>query len=260
MAGSIAALGLGIAVAVAACTGEAPTAVPVGTDGAVVDPADRVVAVVTTGCGQASAALGSAVRLDDRIMVTAAHVIAGASAVGVVDAGDLPQDRQWPGFSPSTLFEAAEVAAVVAVDHDRDLALLSIDHDRSMSDGLSQPELGAVGADAPVEIHGVTAAGPIRGTVAERTTIVADEVRGGARVERDGYRLDGVTDRGDSGAGVWDEDGRLVGIVFAVSASDESRTWAVSGVEIERLLQAAATDPIRSHRCDESRSRLVTEP
>ncbi|MDH3302592.1 MAG: serine protease [Acidimicrobiia bacterium] len=249
------------ALAASSCGGPAPVAGPTVTSAAPSpdsgpEPGDRTVAVVTTACGSASAAIGSAVLLDERTVLTAAHVIAGADHVGVVANRKLPPDRSWPDFSPAQLLDGAAAAAIVAFDPGRDLALLSTVGDGVVRTELRSPELATAAADDAVEIHGVSTA-PVVGVVAARTTIEADEVRGGSRVRRDGYRIDAPTGGGDSGAGVWSTDGHLVGLVFAVSSADDTRTWAVSGREIEGFLDAVADGPARSYRCDHATSQLV---
>ena len=225
-------------------------------------PADRTVAIVTTACGSASATIGSAVRLDHTTVLTAAHVVSGAGSVAVVDGKNLPASREWPDFSPAALSDGAAAATIVAFDPDRDLALISTRQgspDPSGEPRIDRPTLGTAAVGDGIEVHGAAAA-PIDAIVAQRTTIEADGVRTRTRVERDGYRLDGATGRGDSGAGVWAADGRLVGLVFAVSTADDTRTWAVSGREIAAFLDAADREPPRSYRCDETTSRLVAEP
>ncbi len=228
---------------------------------AAVSPADRSAAVVTTGCGSAPAAVGSAVLIDGDRLLTAAHVVAGAEQVALLMAADLPGDRSWPALAPSTLLVGATPASVVAFDPDLDLALIEIGDDGTGSTDRSRsiepPPLDLVSAGSPVTIHGVTNPDPIDGIVAERTIIVADQVRGSERVRRDGYRLDTITGRGDSGAGVWSGDGRLVGLVFAVSSDAADRTWAVSSKEIERFLNQAEASPPSTFVCDQSQSRLT---
>ncbi len=258
-----------VAAIVASCSGTGRRADPDATDPDTtagnssvapdLEPVDRTVAVVTTGCGAASATIGSAVRLDDTTVLTAAHVVAGAGGVGVVESDRLPLDRHWPGFSPVTLFDGAVGAAVIAFDPARDLALVATDRERAGGPDRLRPEFGVAAVGDVVEIHGAAAA-PIEGLVAQRTTIEADEVRGRSRVERDGYRLDAPTTRGDSGAGVWSTDGRLVGLVFAVSSGDGTRSWAVSGREIVGFLDEAQEGPVPSYRCNEATSRLVADP
>lgn len=248
-------------MAVVSCSGAAPVTEPVDVADPVPAkpvhrPADRTVAVVTTACGSTSATIGSAVLLDHRTVLTAAHVVAGADAVAVVADENLPRDRAWPGFSPVKLFDRAATASVIAFDPDGDLALLTIAPAQVGRPGLQRPDLATAAVDVAVEIHGVSTA-PVVGVVAERTTIEADEVRGESRVRRDGYRLAATTGRGDSGAGVWSAEGRLVGLVFAVSSADDSRTWAVSAREIERFLDTVDERPARSYRCDHATSRLV---
>ena len=217
-------------------------------------------AVVTAGCGLASSTIGSGVRLDDELVLTAAHVVAGADGITIVDTVDLPPERTWPDFSPAALFDDGVPAAVVALELDADLALLAVETGDSGDVDLLRPDLLTAGADSPVTIHGVASRHPVDGVVAQRTTIVADQVRGPARVQRDGYRLTARTAEGDSGAGVWTADDRLAGLVFAVSSADESRTWAVSAQEIATILTTHEEEPTPSFLCDEATSRLTAAP
>lgn len=257
-----AALGVFAAV-VASCSGtgraDPVTTIDNSSTTSVSGPVDRTVAVVTTGCGSAPATIGSAVRLDDTTVLTAAHVVAGARRVAVVDGENLPPDRKWPDFTPVELYDGGAEAIVVAFDPARDLALLAAEGGRVAGPVLQRPEFGVAAVGDAVEIHGAATA-PTRGSVVQRATIEADEVRARRRVERDGYRLDASTARGDSGAGVWSTDGRLVGLVFAVSSGDGTRSWAVSGREIVGFLDEAREEEALSYRCDKATSRLVPDP
>ena len=214
-------------------------------------------AVVTTGCGSAPSTIGSGIRLDNELVLTAAHVVAGADGVAVVDAADLLPERTWPDFSSAALFDDGVPATLVALELGTDLALLAVDPQISNEVDLPRPDLVIADADAPVSIHGVAGRDPVDGVVAERTTIVADQVRGSERVRRDGYRLTATTAEGDSGAGVWTADERLTGLIFAVSSADDSRTWAVSAREIATILRKHEEEATPLFRCDEETSRLT---
>ncbi len=222
-----------------------------------VPPVDRTMAVVTSGCGAAPATIGSAVLLGDGIALTAAHVVAGADVIGLLDAASLPAERTWPAFSPGALLGEADEASILALDTVRDLAIVSTG--ATAEDMTRELEPAVAAADTSVWIHGVASPDPALGIVAERTVIVTDEVRGSDRVERDGYRLTATTERGDSGAGLWTVDDRLVGMVFAVSTADDRRTWAVSGLEIAAFIDEIETSGATSFRCREAESRVVAE-
>jgi len=243
----------------AGCRSSSPT--PPEPQPTAVDPRARTVAVVTTGCGHASATIGSGVALDRQLILTAAHVVIGSDQVSIVVENQLPASRLWPDFSPVRLFDHGTVGSVVALDRRRDLALVSVDPANLLPTALDgyQPKPTNADSSQRVLIHGVTSTAVIEGSVAERTVIVADEVGGSNRVRRLGYRLAAETVDGDSGAGVWLPDGRLAGVLFAVSTEDESRSWAVAGSEVASFLEDAERDqPDSDYRCDADSSRLTT--
>lgn len=151
-------------------------------------------------------------------------------------------------------------ADVVALDRDRDLALLRT-RSPIMTGMLEAPILGNVDGGAVVHFVGPEHASRWA-TVVERTVIVADQVRGTKRVRRLGYLLSASTDRGDSGSGLFHHntatgDHELVGLVFAVSSDDSSRTWAVAGSEIEVFLSETSSAEGDGFVCDPEQSALV---
>lgn len=224
------------------------------------DAARRAVVVATTGCGSAPASEGSGVALSPTTVLTAAHVVAGSTEITVRLRGDDPivhpladggqattdGERQPPLLSVD--------AVVVAYDTARDLALLELG-----GAGLAAPTGGVPLGDLATGDDGVIAGAGVSGdiafTVTERTTIVIDEVRGTDRVRRSGYILAATTRPGDSGSGLYDDEGRLVGVLFAVSTEDEGRSWATAGSEIEAFLDDVQV--AGSFACDVDRSRLA---
>lgn len=249
---------------------------PVGTVAPDADPADaggRAVVVITTGCGSANGGEGSGVALSPTMVLTAAHVVAGSTDIAVRLRGDVPIETTIGAIttqaeSEGGEFEAgaagdgeAEVgvevgveATVVAYDTRRDLALLDLGDD-GLTPVPDPPLVGHAAAGGKGVIAGAGVSGDVAFTVEERTTIVIDEVRGVDRVRRSGYILDAATVRGDSGSGLYDEDGRLVGVLFAVSSDDGDRSWATAGTEVEDFL---VDDEVRgSFACDPDASQLA---
>lgn len=97
--------------------------------------------------------------------------------------------------------------------------------------------------------------GDVAATIDEVIAIETDEVRGTTRSVRRGYVVDAATQPGDSGAGVYDEEGRLVGLLFGVSTGDGRRSWVTAAEEIEAFLAEAGN---RSRfACDAEQSRVI---
>ena len=79
--------------------------------------------ISTTRCGDAGQAVGSGIALSERLVLTVAHVVAGATEVSVIPANERPP------ISEDT--DEAELdmasATIIAYDPLRDLALLEVD-------------------------------------------------------------------------------------------------------------------------------------
>lgn len=210
---------------IAGCDGA--TAESAGTE-----PAQRAATVQTTGCGLAPERTGSGVAVGDGIVVTVAHLVARADSIEVsVGTGEVVE------------------ASVVKLDLAKDLAALRLPLDEPTELELSQVEAGGEGL-----IVGGAASGAVPFTVKEKVSVSIEEVLGTQRHSRVGYEIDAATASGDSGAGAYDEAGRLIGIVFATT-TDGSTTWLTASVEIQDFLAGvdASSAPIS---CDPDTSRL----
>ncbi len=196
----------------------------------------RAVVVTTTACGDAGATTGSGIIVDSRHVLVSAHVIAGSTSVSL-----------------------AEGVVLEVVRHDtlRDLSLL-----RSPEDLLEidEPSLAALEVGEDVVMVGGATSGDVEVRVEQRAMIDIDEVRGQRRSRRDGYRLAGLTARGDSGAGVYTRDGDLGGVIFATSTDDASRTWATASSEIRTFLDNSAVEGTFVCDPDQSERLRVGEP
>ena len=95
-------------------------------------------------------------------------------------------------------------------------------------------------------------------TVTEKTIIEMDEVRGTRRSRRSGYLIDAETDRGDSGAGLYDDVGNFAGVLFAVSTGDSSRSWANAADEVQDFLDDESV--AGSFACDPNVSKVERLP
>lgn len=188
--------------------------------------------ITTTACGDASRTTGSGVVVGPANVLTAAHVVVGATDV-VVDG---------------------EEGVVFFLDPTRDLALLKVPGVGDGADSIDPDDLAELAAGDDVSVAGGATSGTVAARVARRVVMEVDDVRATTRSEREGYELDAAIAGGDSGAGVYGADGRLAGIVFAVPTERDDATYAVGAAEIRAVL--TSTDH-REHRCDPASSRLV---
>ncbi len=162
-------------------------------------------------CGP-RAELGIATAIGDGIAVTAAHVVAGAAEVTLVDADRTATSAEVVLFDPDL-----DVAALRAIDHASDsMAPVQLRPERA-----SEGETGVmaiVADDGTVELRDVE--------VLQRVTIETTDISGTRDVERPGLRLAATVDRGDSGAMVHLAGGG-VGIVWSRSTATPDQAWTV---------------------------------
>ncbi len=196
------------------------------------DPAARAVRIETTGCGFAPDRTGSGVAIGDGLVLTVAHLVAQADGVAV------------------TLGESGAIdAAVAAADLELDLALLRVPKNGVPAVDISSADRG----DRGLVVGGATS-GTVAFEVADVVRISIEEVLGSDRHKRLGYELAAVTTTGDSGAGAYDDDSRLIGIVFATSDGGAT-TWITASGEIETFLASQDAEH-GAILCDEEISRL----
>lgn len=236
------------------------------------DALDRAVVITTTNCGDAGDSIGSGIALGDGRVLTAAHVIAGATDIGVMRVGDYHHAQRKAAAEAGGAVDSEGAAAadpgdrdekdwsnpatIIAFDSLRDLALLEVGS--GWSSPSADPAFAVAAADDAGTIIGGVTSGDVDFTVTEKTIIEMDEVRGTRRSQRSGYLIDAETARGDSGAGLYDGTGHLVGVLFAVSTGNNRRSWATAGDELEEFL---ADDSVTgTFACDPEQSKLVKQP
>ena len=214
------------------------TATHTSTDTAVAPALDEEAIVAATvrvradGCGPRTE-LGTGTVIPDGLVLTAAHVVAGADRVEIVDAS-----------------ATTTSADVVWFDPDLDVAALRpstpVGPPSVLRDDVARPgERGVVvlvTADGTTEALGVD--------VVQRVTIRTTDIYGDAPVERPGLRIDARVEPGDSGAMVHLAGGG-VGIVWSRSTTDDDQAWTVD-VPAELLdpsSRRSLLDPVAVGRC-----------
>lgn len=187
--------------------------------------------VAALACGSSLSGTGFVV--GDEYVVTAAHVVAGATVVrlqapqGTVDAIVVLFD---PAMDLAVLHAPGLVAPVLRFAAD--------DPDR----GTIGAALGYPGG-GPLEIipAAVTGAYPANGL----------DIYGRGRVTRDILELRATVDRGDSGGPLVLQDGHVGGVVFAESRSDPDVGYALAAGQAETVIAPAVgrTTPVDTGGC-----------
>lgn len=172
---------------------------------------DAAIGVRADGCGP-RIGLGTGSMIDERLAVTAAHVVAGSDFIELTDAAG-----------------ETTTADVVSFDPDLDLAVLRVEQPigEPLPLRVAEASVGEVGVVAlpehaadPVVIDIATVR--VLRTVNIRTTdIYLDDP-----VERAGFEIEAEIDPGDSGAVVVLPGGGA-GVIWARSNQREARAWAV---------------------------------
>lgn len=172
-------------------------------------------------CGQSQSGSGFVVATDR--IVTNAHVVAGV-AEPVVEA---PNGQALDG-------------RVVYFDPDVDLAVIAVQGLDVAPLALSGPL--AVGDDAVVDGYpfgGPFTTGPAR-VLAVSTEQLAD-IYGTGTSPREVYSLAAQVNPGNSGGPLITPDGRVAGVIFARSASDDTLGYAMTNTELGPVADAAPT-------------------
>ncbi len=208
----------------------APDAATAGTPG-VQRSAASVVRIVGAACGYQ--VTGSGWVAMPGVVVTNAHVVAGGNSTAVQVDG---RGRELP-------------ADVVAFDPDYDLAVLAVP-------GLSLPSLsfrtGFAAAGEAGSIAGYPENGPrdiqsVRvGTTGDvRTT----DITGDRQVRRPVTAFRGVVRQGNSGGPLLDEDGRVLGAVFAGALDAPPGGYAIPAAAVVELLRKPQLGPVSTGSC-----------
>lgn len=186
------------------------TVVTAATVDAVVDTAaalEASIRIEAAGCvPTVRNGIGTAVSED--LLVTAAHVVAGADTVDVVDAAG---DRH--------------AAVVVAFDPLLDIAALRVDEAVGLPVPI-RPDRAGAGETGAVVIVGDASLEVTDVSVIRRAAIETTDIYREAEVTRAGFEIEATIRPGDSGTAVH-LPGGIVGIVWARSTVNADRAWAV---------------------------------
>lgn len=187
-----------------------------------------VVRVEGTACRRIQ--LGTGFVVDDDLVVTNAHVVAGQSETAVVrDDG------------------RSLLAEVVWFDPDADLAVLRVDDLDRVPLVLADGAVGDVGG-----VFGHPAGGDLRIApfqIARRVTATGNDIYDSVRVSRDVYFLATDLSPGDSGAPLVSPDGEVVGIAFAVAPDRAGVAYALTVDEIRDALSAIGDGVVPTGEC-----------
>jgi S1-C subfamily serine protease len=190
----------------------APLPIPASVDTvAVQNSAHLVVKVTGTGCG--GLVTGSGFPVGNGYVVTNAHVVSGTGnhRIETPDGQVLRAD-------------------VVYFDSDRDIALLYVPDYTKASLTLGPAERGTKGAVIGYPGGGAETVQPA--IVDGAIEAAGRDIYNQKQVTREIYVIQGRVRPGDSGGPLVDLEGRVIGIVFATSASEPDQAYALTDDEI----------------------------
>lgn len=185
------------------------------------------VAIRSIGCASSSIR-GAGSVIEGGFVLTAAHVVAGASSITVQPANNLPGDE------PRT-------AHLIALDPNNDLALLAIAG--SALPGLTVAGGAVSGAgvaivfrESKAVVHPFVITRPVQVRILD--------IYGRRTVTRESYQVATEISRGDSGVVLIGPEGTAVGVLYARSDESDDRAWATTMATVPRLIdQARLVDP-----------------
>lgn len=171
---------------------------------------------------------GSGSVIGEGLIVTNAHVVAGAEAVAV-QRGD----------------DGERLAAeVVAFDPNRDLAVLFAPNIDRPALPISDVDIGGQGA-----VFGYPGGGPLEVSpfvVGERVRARGVDIYDRRPTVRDVFILSAQLGPGDSGGALVNPDGELVGVAFAIAPDRADVAYALTSAEVDTVLAgglSAEVDP-----------------
>ncbi len=202
----------------------------------ITDVEQRPVMIALLPCQPSVQATASGFVIADGLVVTVAHAVYETRDFAVRDSTGV-----W------------HRPAVRYLDLERDLALLEIPGVTASAVDMRPAQPGD-----HVRMLAGAASGTIDGEVIRRVRLTTEAI--GDLTEttaRSGYELSVDITGGDSGAAVLDDQGRLVGLVFAESTRREA-SWATSVTEIEAIIDRTGGPTWQCER--ESNTELFLAP
>ena len=178
--------------------------------------ASMTVKVVGTGCG--GLVTGSAFPIGDGMFVTNAHVVSGTT--------DHRIQTQTGTVLPAT---------VVYFDPEVDVAILSVPGYTGPSLTFASGDRGTTGAVIGYPGGGAERVEPA--VVDGAVTAEGRDIYNSNLVTRQIFVLQSIVRPGNSGGPLVDTQGRVLGVVFATSASDSQQAYALTDAEIAKDVQ-----------------------
>lgn len=164
------------------------------------------------------------------LVVTNAHVVAGQSET-VVERSD-----------------GSEVAAtVVAFDARRDLAVLRVPGLNRAALPIADIDVGGTGA-----VFGHPGGGPLRAapfSVGRAVNATGTDIYDRERTEREVLILAASLAPGDSGGGLVDANGQIVGVAFAIAPDKPDVAYALAVEELQAVLAGNLSQPVDTGPC-----------
>jgi S1-C subfamily serine protease len=203
---------------------------PPAESGITQEVADRVAAstvkVEAEACGRLQD--GSGALLADDLVVTNAHVVAGADDIIV---------QRHPDGEPIE-------ASLVAFDPQRDLAVLHVPGIERAPLPIAAAEAGQTGAVFGHPGGGDLELSPYQ--VGEEVTATGRDIYGSSQTRRQVLFLASELRPGDSGGALVDPAGEVVGVAFAIAPDDPNVAYALTVDEVQAVLGGQlveGTDP-----------------
>jgi S1-C subfamily serine protease len=201
---------------------------------AVVTRAQRSVVKILGTAGSCSRRIeGSGFVYSSQHVMTNAHVVAGTDSVSVESGGSRRKGQ------------------VVVYDAERDLAVIYVP-------GLTAPAIRFAPAPAKSGDNAIVLGFPLDGPFDVQPARIRDlgPIRGpdiyeAHTVTRDIYTLRGLVRSGNSGGPLIDEDGDVLGVIFAAAADDAQTGFALSDNEASPVIEAGrgATGAVGTGPC-----------
>lgn len=173
---------------------------------------------------------GSGFVVAPELVVTNAHVVAGQgeTTVQLSDGSEVP-------------------ATVVAFDHRRDLAVLRVPGLDRAPLPLGDADVGDTGAVFGHPGGGALRAAPFE--VGREVRATGTDIYDRERTERQVLILAAALAPGDSGAGLVDADGRVVGVAFAIAPDKPDVAYALDVEELQAVLAGDLSQPVDTGPC-----------
>jgi S1-C subfamily serine protease len=187
-----------------------------------------VVRVLSTACGLGIEGSGWAVR--PNLIVTNAHVVAGADDTTVTTLGGVELD-----------------ATAVYYQPEDDLALLRIDGRVPTLPTSSEREAGAPAAVLGYPENGPYTVTPAR--IGDTRETISEDSYGRGPIERTITALGGDVRSGNSGGPLLDADGRVVGVVFAATTRGPAGGFAVPVEQVEEAIHHVSPSQVSTGAC-----------